>query len=125
MSLLAGKRVLIVEDEAVIAFVLEDILVNLGCEVVGPAVRLVQALELAETELLDAAILDLNINQGRSYSVADELNKRKVPYVFATGYGAEGVDPKYVSIPVLAKPYKEQDIETALRNLLCRPTGGR
>lgn len=62
VSRLAGKLVL--EDEAVVAFALEDMLTGLGCDVVGPAVRLMQALELAETEALDVAVLDVNINQG-------------------------------------------------------------
>ena len=125
MKALAGKRVLVVEDEAVIAFALEDVLANLGCEVVGPAVRLMQALELAETATLDAAILDVNINQGRSYSVADELNKRGVPYVFATGYGAEGIDQRYASTLVLTKPYKQEDVHAALVGLLGLSAGQR
>jgi DNA-binding response OmpR family regulator len=79
---------------------------------------LVQALELAETEALDAAILDLNINGGRSYVVADELRRRGVPYMFATGYGADGIEARDASALVLTKPYRQEHVEAALLDLL-------
>jgi len=120
LSALGGKRVLVVEDEALVAFALEDILADLGYEVVGPALRLTEALELAETETLDAAILDVNINSGRSYVVADELARRGVPYLFATGYGAQGIEVKHASARVLAKSYRRADLAEALLGLIDR-----
>jgi CheY-like chemotaxis protein len=78
MSLLTGKRVLLVEDEAVIAFALEDMLHELGCVVIGPAYQLETACTLAEAEAIDVAILDVNLNEARSYAVADILQRRGI-----------------------------------------------
>lgn len=111
-----AKRVLVLEDEPVIAMVIEDMLIDLGCEAVGPASDLTDALALAERETLDAAVLDININGQRSYVVADELRRRGIPFIFATGYGEEGVEPGW-NAPVLQKPYRQDQVETALRTL--------
>ena len=71
-------HILLVEDEALIAFAVEDILTDLGCEVVGPAFRLDDAVGLASAAPIDAAILDVNLNDQRSYAVADELKRRGI-----------------------------------------------
>jgi CheY-like chemotaxis protein len=118
MSRIAGKRVLLVEDEALIAFALEDMLLLLGAQVVGPAFRLDEAVELALTSELDGAILDVNLNEQRSYAVADELARRGIPFIFATGYGEEGVRWRDEPTTVLAKPYRQDQIEAALNRLL-------
>lgn len=118
MSPLHGRRILLVEDEPVIAFALEDMLAELGCLVVGPAFRLEDAIELAAREEIDAAILDVNLNDQRSYAAADELHRRAVPFLFATGYGEAGVQWHGQEVPRLAKPYRQDQIETALRKLL-------
>lgn len=118
MTALAGRRILVVEDEPIIAMVLEDMLLDLGCEVVGPAATLVEAQALAETAEIDAALLDININSGRSYVVADELRRRAVPFAFATGYGEEGIEDGGGDAPVLQKPYRQAQIEAVLRGLL-------
>ncbi len=118
MSALEGARVLVLEDEAILAFALEDTLLELGCEVVGPALRLPEALSLAESERLDAAVLDVNIGGDRSYGVAEVLERREVPFIFATGYGSDGVEVKGPSVPVLAKPYRGDELEAALMRLL-------
>ena len=118
MSALRGKRVLLVEDEAVIAFAVEDMLTDLGCEVVGPAFRLEEAIAMAETAALDAAILDVNLNDQRSYVVADELTRRAVPFLFATGYAEAGVDWGGAEVAVLPKPYRQDQIAAALGRLL-------
>jgi len=120
MSALDGIRVLVLEDEAILAFALEDMLVDLGCEVVGPALRLAEALRLAQNERLDAAVLDVNISGDRSYGVAEVLEVRGIPFIFATGYGSEGVEPKRSGAPVLAKPYRQHQLETELTCLLQR-----
>jgi CheY-like chemotaxis protein len=122
MSAIAGRRVLVLEDEAVLAFALEDMLIELGCEVVGPALRLAEASRLAENERLDAAVLDVNIGGDRSYSVAEVLERRGIPFMFATGYGSCGVDLKRSGTPVLAKPYRQHELETELTRLVQRPS---
>jgi CheY-like chemotaxis protein len=84
------KRVLVVEDEMTIALLIEDMLTDLGHEVVGLAMRLPQAMELAATAIVDLAILDVNLDGRMSFPVADLLSARGVPFVFATGYGSAG-----------------------------------
>lgn len=118
MGALTGKRVLAVEDEPVVAMMLEDLLHGMGCEVVGPANRLMPALEYAETAELDAAVLDVNINAGRSYVVAEALAARGVPFVYATAYAKGGLDARAPKAPVLAKPYEPETLERALTALL-------
>jgi CheY-like chemotaxis protein len=118
MSALSGKRVLVVEDEPVVAMALEDMLVELGCVVLGPAYSLEQALQLIATEAIDAAVLDINLNGERSYPVADALNLGGVPYAFATGYAPEGIDRQSRSPPVLEKPYRLHQLEHVLGQLL-------
>ncbi|QIK78366.1 response regulator [Sphingomonas piscis] len=118
MSKLAGKRVLIVEDEAIIAFAIEDMLVELGCVIIGPALRLDEACDLADTELIDAAILDVNINSERSYPVADRLHQRGVPFVFATGYDREGLEWRGSDPEIIAKPYRRDQVQSALERMI-------
>lgn len=118
MSSFAGRRILVVEDEPIIAMALEDMLLDLGCEVVGPASTLPEAQALAETADIDAALLDININAGRSYVIADELRRRAVPFAFATGYGEEGIENGGGDAPVLQKPYRQAQVEAVLRQLL-------
>lgn len=113
----AGKRILIVEDEAVIAFALEDILTDLGATVVGPAGRMEEACGLAEGEAIDAAILDVNLNYQPSYPVATILRARGIPFAFATGYDQDGLNWDE-PVVVVAKPYRQDEIEDALRRLL-------
>ena len=115
--MLSGKRILLVEDEAVIAFAVEDMLLDLGCEVVGPAFRLEEAQQLAREQSIDAAILDVNLNDQRSYAVAEELQRRSVPFLFATGYAENGVDWDG-SAELLPKPYRRDQVKAALEQLL-------
>lgn len=118
MSPLEGRRVLLVEDEAVIAFAVEDMLTDIGCVVVGPAYRLDTACALAKAEELDAAILDVNLNDERSYAAASILRLRGIPFVFATGYAESGVDWGDGLAPVIAKPYHREALAQALADLL-------
>lgn len=116
MSGYAGLRVLVVEDEPVVAMCLEDILEALDCETVGPAGRLADGLALAETETFGAAILDINLAGERSIPIAEMLQRRGVPFAFASGYGA--VPEGFESVALIEKPYREADIDAALRALL-------
>lgn len=114
----AGKRILLVEDEALVAMLLEDMVAELGATVVGLESRVDLAVACAESEELDAAILDINLGGQRSYAVADALRLRGVPFVFATGYGEVGVDAAHRGAPVLIKPYSIDDVARALRTVL-------
>ncbi len=115
-----GLRVLVVEDEALVALQIEDMLTGLGCVVVGPASRVGQALELLHGQQVDAAVLDINIAGELVYPVADELASRGLPYIFATGYGASGLTDAYRGRPVLEKPFPKGALLQAMLDSLQR-----
>lgn len=109
-------RILVVEDEMLIALLMEDMLSDLGHEVVAMAMRLPQALELAASSDIDLAILDVNLAGLMSFPVADVLAARGVPFVFATGYGLAGLKPPYDAQRVLRKPVFRSDLESAINS---------
>jgi two-component sensor histidine kinase/PAS domain-containing protein len=115
---LAGRRILVVEDEVIVAWALEDMLAGLGCAVVGPAARINQALTMIEAEAFDAAVVDVNLDGEKSYPVVDALTARGVPFVFSTGYGKAGIAAKYGAFTVLQKPYAISKLGDALSRLL-------
>ena len=107
-------RILIVEDEMTIALLLEDMVSDLGHEPAGLAMRLPQALRMAETETLDLAILDVNLDGRLSFPVAEILERRGVPFLFATGYGSAGIDAAYRDKVVIRKPFSLEDLSRAI-----------
>lgn len=116
---MAGRlRVLIVEDEAIVAMMLEDMVTELGHEVAAIAGRIDQALCFANTLDLDLAIVDVNLNGEHTYPVAGILADRSVPFVFATGYGPEGLTEPWRSTPVLRKPFQLHELERAIAEAL-------
>ncbi len=117
-STLLGRRILVVEDEMMVAMLMEDILTELGCVVVGPAYRVVDALRLLAEVEIDAALLDVNLNGAESYPVAEELRRREVPFVFATGYGAAGIRPGCGQFATIQKPFEPMEVAEALRGAL-------
>ena len=110
-------RILIVEDEMLVAMNIEDMLLDLGHEVAGLASRLEPALALAAEGQFDIAMLDVNLAGQQSFPVAAILASRGIPFLFATGYGAKGVAEEYRSYPVLQKPFSAHDLEQALRRI--------
>ena len=100
-----------------IAFALEDMVLEMGFEIVGPAYRLSEALALAAEADFDVAVLDVNLNEEQSFPVADLLRRRGIPFLFATGYAEGGIDWKGEA-PVIAKPYGRQQLARALEGLL-------
>jgi CheY-like chemotaxis protein len=115
---LAGLRILAVEDEALVAMYLEDLLVDLGCLVVGPAARVETAVHLLETQHVDAAILDVNVAGEKVFPVADRLVRLGVPFLFSTGYGAAGLSSHHMERLVLQKPYSSEKLKAALESAL-------
>jgi len=113
LASLAGMRVLLVEDEMMLAMMAEDTLTELGCSVVS-ASRVAKALALAKDEVFDVALLDVNVAGEEVYPVAAALVVRGVPFVFATGYGQRGLRQDYRSRRALEKPYRLEDIGFAL-----------
>ena len=115
---LAGRRVLVVEDESMVTMLLQDFLEDLGCEVAGIASRLKEALEKIDALTFDVAILDVNLNGQQTLPVAQALLERGRAIVFATGYAATSVPPELRAVPILQKPFRQQDLERALRAAL-------
>ncbi len=118
---LNGLRILVVEDEAAISLLLEDMLLDFGCEVIGPAARLSAALDAVEREPLDLAILDVNVAGEPIYPVAEALVQRRIPFVFSTGYGSAGIKDAFRDRPVLQKPFAQHDLKQKL--LMARAIG--
>ena len=103
--------VLIVEDEIMVAMLVEDLLTDLGCDVTGPAVSAETAVEAARREIVDFALLDVNLDGGTSFAAADILRARGVPFAFVTGYEADTVDERFSKVPVLQKPIERQMLQ--------------
>lgn len=112
--MLVSKTILILEDEPIIGFALEDMLINLGCSGVLVASRIDEARKFIEASDVDAAILDVNIHGERSYPIADLLADRRLPYIFATGYGDTEHPECHRQVPTVTKPYSMEDIRAAL-----------
>lgn len=113
---LAGVRVLLVEDEPIIAMTAEDMLEELGCTAVATASTLAEALEAVERVDFDIVLLDINLNGIESHPVADRLREAGRPFVVTTGYGSDAAQ----GAPVVAKPYRLRDLETAMTQALGR-----
>lgn len=109
------KRVLLVEDEALVAMLVEDFLTDLGCEVVGPAMRLEPGLQMAATADVDFAVLDINLAGKHSFPIAQVLRERGIPFLFASGYGVAGLAEGFEATPVLQKPFDKSELEKAVR----------
>ena len=109
-------RILIVEDEMLVAMLLEDVVAELGHEVAGLAMRLETAVEAVEREDFDFAILDINLAGKHSYPVADRLRLRGIPFIFASGYGAAGLSKAYQDTLVLRKPFDIGQVARALED---------
>jgi CheY-like chemotaxis protein len=115
-----GFRVLVVEDEPMIAMVVEDTIEMMGYHIVGPVAKLDEALALAIRGEFDCAVLDINIRGGNSYAVADLLLERGCPFIFTTGYSEWSMPKHLVSEKRLSKPYSSRQLEDELRHL-CVP----
>jgi PAS domain S-box-containing protein len=107
-----GNRVLLVEDEILVAMMMKDILTELGFSVVGPFSRLGEAMVAAVHEEINAGIIDVNLGGEFVYPVADVLAARKIPFVFITGYGVESIDSRFGYVPIVKKPVQRQVLQT-------------
>jgi len=118
----AGRRlrILLVEDEPIIAMTAEDMLDAIGCDVVASAATLEEALAASARGGFDVAMLDINLNGVASLPVADALEQGGTPFIFTTGYGVEGCG-RHRDVPLVAKPYRIVDLQAAL----ARATEGR
>ena len=119
MERLAGKRILIVEDEFLIGAMVMEMLSAVGAVIVGPATSASAGMALARSAELDAAILDVNLRGERSDQVAAELQRRNIPYLLATGYGER--ESAGIGAPVIAKPFTERKLIDGLLQVLSAP----
>jgi CheY-like chemotaxis protein len=115
---LAGKRVLIVEDDMIMALVVEDFLLECGCVPVGPCANVANALETVGSQVFDLAVLDVNLAGETVYPVADALTKRGIPFLFTSGYGDQAIPAGHGNWMVCAKPFSGQDLVTKLSGIL-------
>jgi CheY-like chemotaxis protein len=108
---------LIVEDEALVAMLIEDAISDMGLAPVGPATRVLQALALIAERPPKGAILDVNLAGEPVYPVADALAARRIPFLFLTGYAESGIPQQFENAPVVGKPFTIEQIQSAVRQL--------
>jgi CheY-like chemotaxis protein len=118
MTGLEGLRVLVVEDEAPIAMLIEDMVQDMGCVVAGFAATVPEALKLAKNGSFDFALLDMNLGGARVDEVAEALAARGIPFAFASGYGRGGLSGPLQDRPVMQKPFLSADLEKMIRQSL-------
>lgn len=121
---LAGRRILVVEDEPLVALLIEDLLLDAGAEVIGPAATVAAALALVAADRPEGALLDVNLEGEFVYPVAEDLARRGTPFAFVTGYSQLGVDPSFGNVTVLPKPLPLGDFARRVAKALGWETAG-
>jgi CheY-like chemotaxis protein len=111
---LSGTRVLLVEDDGIIAMLLRSMLESVNCEIVGLAARVPDALRKVAALSFDLALLDVNLAGTMSYPVADALRAHGIPFIFTTSYGRAALPPDMHAMPVLSKPFDLRELTAAL-----------
>ena len=109
-----GVRVLIIEDETLIALLLEDMLTELGCTILGSASTVEAAIEMLNGTPPGVAVLDINLGGEKSYGVAQALAERQIPFIFSTGYADARLEAPWQDRPVLQKPFGQEQLAEAL-----------
>ena len=117
-----AQRVLVVDDEALIAALIADWLEELGCQVVGPARSAAEAMPILGQQPLDAALLDVSLSDGDSFSLADAARAKGVRVAFLTGHTADRLPDRFKGAPILHKPFDFESIQAIVRTLLSGPT---
>ena len=115
-QVMPGNRLLLVEDEALTGMMMSDMLTDLGFDVIGPFARVADAMAAIKREDFHAAVLDVNLDGEVVYPVADAVLARGVPFVFVTGYSADGIDRRFAQVPVLQKPIERQMLQSVFCN---------
>jgi CheY-like chemotaxis protein len=111
------SQVLLVEDEAIIAMLMEDMLAEFSCDVSATVGDLDAATVAARSAHFDMAFVDVNLHGASAYPVADILRARGIPFAFVTGYGTVSTDASYADVPVLQKPFRVQELEAIVERL--------
>jgi CheY-like chemotaxis protein len=111
---LQGLRILVVEDEMMLAMLMEDFMEEFGCTLVGLAANIDTALQIIRTESIDGALLDLNLAGNVAYPVADELARLDIPFIVVSGYDNQELSGGYNDRPRLPKPFRRLDLQGAM-----------
>jgi DNA-binding response OmpR family regulator len=117
-QILVGKRILIVEDEMLVALLIEDFLTEIGCHPVGTCGSVQAAMDAVQVGAFDMAILDVNLDGEMVYPVAELLVERQIPFLFLSGYGIEAIPPNHPEWKVCAKPFRGEELVKMLSALL-------
>ncbi|HYH18925.1 MAG TPA: response regulator [Azospirillum sp.] len=117
-AVLAGRRILVVEDEALVAMLIEDTLTDLGCEVVGPVASIGEALDLVQGGAVDGATLDINLGREEAYAIAETLEARGIRFLLMSGYAPENLSAPYTRWRMLQKPFSERALARSLAEVL-------
>jgi CheY-like chemotaxis protein len=120
---LKGLRVFVVEDESMVSMLIEDMLADLGCEVMGTAAHLDEAVTQLTSLSVDAVVLDVNLGGTQTDTVAELLAGRNIPFVAATGYGTASLPQAFKSAPAVQKPFQQRELEAALSAALTNHPG--
>ncbi|WP_424813176.1 response regulator [Roseococcus sp. YIM B11640] len=118
---LVGRKVLVVEDQYLLADDICSVVKRLGGEILGPVSRVEDAMAALRTQPLDFALLDVNLEGEMVYPVAAALQDIGVPFVFTSGYDAAVIDPRFETVPHLAKPVGQGQLTEAIRRILDQP----
>jgi CheY-like chemotaxis protein len=110
----SSLQILVVEDESMVAMMIEDMLEDLGHKVIATSGRMPDARKLVSNASADLAILDVNLNGEETYPLADSLAARAIPFIFATGYGSSGIKAEWSGVPVLQKPFQSRELAEAI-----------
>jgi len=116
------RRILVVEDDLLVATLLAEILESVGWQVVGPVAHLATALDAAASEDFDAAVLDVNLRGQTVYPVAEVLDARRVPFAFVTSYSREALPPLFCGRPHLGKPFAPGELIGTVARLVAPVT---
>lgn len=113
------KRVLIVEDESFVAMLIEEMLIGLDMNPIGPASNVQEALDIISTQPIDMALLDVNLGNGETgFPIADVLMERGIPFAFVSGYAQASADPTYSAVATLQKPFPCSMLKNTINQLL-------
>lgn len=122
---LTGLRVLVVDDESLVAMLVEDMFADLGCTISASAGCVSEALELVRAGGFDFALLDVNLAGEQVFPVAEALAAQRIPFAFASGYGAAGLPERFRATPVIAKPFRIEDLAAVVSAALdAKPADG-
>jgi CheY-like chemotaxis protein len=117
---ISSLQILVVEDESMVAMMIEDMLEDLGHKVIATSGRMPDASKLVSDASADLAILDVNLNGEETYPLADSLAARAIPFIFATGYGSCGIKAEWSGVPVLQKPFQSRELAEAINRAVQR-----